>query len=123
MNVLNSRKITISITDRANEVKNLELIIDSQINKKIFNKELIGKLGEFQKHANDMMTGLVEKEKNMLSEKIISNEHLKNLKKPTDQSEESSEDEINEQETINFLLKRSNDASCLSEPSEKKQCM
>lgn len=128
------RKISISITDRLNETRQVELNINRNLDGKKFNTELLEKLKQFQQQANSLMTEFVEKEKSMLSEKKLSNDHLKNLKKPVEKDEDSSdEDSGDDDEEETSLggedndkpeLKRSKeDVSVSCEPLEKKKCV
>lgn len=134
-------KLSIVVTDRLNETKTIETKLDvSKSDKKVFNKALIGKLKEFQDETNNLMTSFVNKEKQALDEKKLSNDYLKNnaIKKidkvaSDDEASGSSDDEESvkakgdetKDKDDKSHVKRGteeNDKS-LIEPIEKKLCV
>ena len=72
--------------------KTIETFLDIGLNdKKKFNQELVKKLKEFQERANSQMSEFVQKEKQALMEKKISNDHLKNSKMAGQKAKENRE--------------------------------
>ena len=138
-----SDKLSFTCTDRLGETKSLDVFVGSGVDTEesesksekervlAHNRILIDKLNEFQVQINTLMTKFVEKEKEAVASKTLSNEHLKkeNLK-PQDSSDE-------EDENSNDLVEadESQEAQCLkrnkaapesdqeSRVAEKKPCL
>lgn len=139
--------LSIVITDRLNETKSIEMDVtvpaELAADRKAFNRTLLDRLKQFQHAANDLMTEFVEKEKEALKDKRLTNEHLKSINKSIevesgDDSDEDCPEEDDDVEDNNIqkrpdidcpetcTLKRPSDVNCaltgLGEPAEKKQC-
>ena len=83
------KKLSFTCTDRLGETQSVELEINAEKyeenDQKIEEKEkilaqgkvIIDKLNDFQNKINTLMTVFVEKEKDAISSKLLSNEHLK----------------------------------------------
>lgn len=94
-------KLTFVCTDRLNETKRHELDLDVACDqppsdKREFNKVLMEKLKQFQHEVNDLVSTFVDKEKQALSDKRLSNDHLKKAQKAKSTEEESSSGEEDE---------------------------
>jgi hypothetical protein len=127
-------KLTFTCTDRLGETKNLEFALnlqntesESKNDKKInleHNGTIKDSLCEFQIQINTLMTEFVNKEKQAVSSKLLSNEHLKkeNLKSGENDSESEESNESDEDEST---LKRHSDEKEKNEDvsNEKKSCV
>ena len=131
--------LTFTCTDRLGESKQLEFALNQKNSEnstktdkeKILenNRTLIDSLNEFQININTLMTGFVEKEKQAVLSKRLSNEHLKkeNLKSDENESENDnsgSEEDVEEVAEGDSSLKRQHDGKLKNEDvsSEKKSC-
>ena len=111
-------KLTFTCTDRLGETKNLEFALnlpntesESKTNKKAnleHNGTIKDSLCEFQIQINTLMTEFVNKEKQAVSSKLLSNEHLKKENLKSGESDSESE-ESNESDEDESTLKRHND--------------
>ena len=135
--------LTFTCTDRLGETKSLEAIVGSGVDTDesesrpekehvlAHNRILIDKLNEFQVQINTLMTKFVEKEKEAVASKALSNEHLKKenlkLQNSSDEEDESSNDLMEADESQEAqCLKRNKEApesDQESRVSEKKQCL
>jgi hypothetical protein len=128
------KKLTFTCTDRLGEAKSLEFALNLQNtenegkpDKKInleHNGIIKDSLCEFQIQINTLMTEFVNKEKQAVSSKLLSNEHLKkeNLKSTESGSESEESNESDEDESS---LKRHSDEKEKNEDvsTEKKSCL
>jgi hypothetical protein len=128
------KKLTFTCTDRLGEAKSLEFALNLQntenegkTDKKInleHNGIIKDSLCEFQIQINTLMTEFVNKEKQAVSSKLLSNEHLKkeNLKSAESGSESEESNESDEDESS---LKRHSDEKEKNEDvsTEKKSCL
>jgi len=129
-------KLTFTCTDRLGETKNLEFALnlqntesESETDKKIdleHNGTIKDSLCEFQIQINTLMTEFVNKEKQAVSSKLLSNEHLKkeNLKSEESDSESEESNESGEDEST-LKMKRHSDEKEKNEDvsTEKKSCV
>ena len=124
------KKITFICTDRLNESKNLEKILNDDDDKKVANQNLIDKLNEFQIEANQLLTEFVNKEKEAIEAKILTKNQT-NLKEQEDDEEEASEDDQKENDSVERTASKrdSNENKTTTtvnesdEPIEKKKCL
>jgi len=127
-------KLTFTCTDRLGETKNLEFVLNwensennTKTDRKIIlehNRVLINCLNEFQTNINTLMTGFVDKEKQAVSSKLLSNEHLKkeNLKSEESDSENDEESSGTEEDESSFKRHVENFEKDEDVSSEKKSC-
>ncbi len=125
-------KLTFTCTDRLGETKNLEFGLnlqntESKTDKKInleHNGIIKDSLCEFQIQINTLMTEFVNKEKQAVSSKLLSNEHLKKENLKSGESDSESE-ESNESDEDESTLKRHSDEKEKNEDvsTVKKSCL